>query len=122
MAYEIKYDESRNLALVRHFGTVDRNDLWNGREEAMKLVQGREHPSILVDMRSIELGISTMEEFNFARAQSNYSPGLAKVAVLIGKNDPREKEHHLMETIGQNRGAMLRVFDDQAEAEKWLME
>ena len=121
MAYEIKYDEVRNLAMVNHFGTVDRNDLWNGREEAMKLVRDKATPRVMVDMRKIELMTSIMEEFNFARAQSNYSPGSVKVAVLIRKDDPKKKEHHLVETVGQNRGSMLMVFDDQAEAEKWLM-
>lgn len=122
MAYEIKYDETRNLAVVRHIGTVDQDELWKGREEAMKMVRGKATPRVMVDMREIELRTSVMEEFNFARAQSNYSPGSVKVAVLIKKDDPKKEEHHLIETVGQNRGAMLMLFDDQAEAEKWLME
>lgn len=122
MAYEIQYDEKRNLAVVRHFGTVDRDELWNSREKAMKLVKDRVAPRVMVDMREIELMTSTMDEFNFGRAQSNYFPGLVKVAVLIIKDDPKKEEHHLIETVGQNRGAMLMVFDDPAEAEKWLMD
>jgi len=121
MAYEIIYDEARNLAVVRHLGNVDHKELWDGREEAMKLVRDKATPRVMVDMREIELSTSIMEEFNFGRAQSNYSPGSVKVAVLIRKDDPKKKEHHLIETVGQNRGAMLMVFDDQAEAEKWLL-
>jgi hypothetical protein len=121
MAYDISYDPKRNLAVVRHFGSVDRDDLWNGREAAMKLVSGKEFPRILVDLLDIEFEMTSLEDFEFAQAQPNYYSGNARVAVMIKKNDPQKVEHEFISTLSLNRGVLVMVFNDRIEAEKWLM-
>jgi hypothetical protein len=121
MAYKVRLYKTRNMAVVKHSGLVDGEELWNARKKAMELVHGAPSPRVLVDLRDVRMEMSTIEQFNFARAQNIFSQGKVKVAVVIGKADPQVKDHRLMETIGQNRGAMLQIYEDRDEAKKWLM-
>jgi hypothetical protein len=121
MAHDVKHDLEKDLVIIKHSDHVDKDDLWNARLNALKLIQDHESPRILVDMRDINLTTTTMERFEFAQAHNKYFPTRTKIATVINKNDPKKDDHQFVETVSLNRGFLLRVFEDEHEAEKWLL-
>jgi hypothetical protein len=121
MAHEVKRDPQRNLIIVKHSDRVDRDDLWNARLAALKMLQEGETPRILVDMRGSSMRASTTDRFEFAQSHNKFFASRTRVAKLIHSDDPHREAHLFAETVSQNRGFMMRVFEDQREAEKWLL-
>jgi hypothetical protein len=121
MAHDVKHDPKRNLVVIKHSDHVDKNDLWNARLAALKIIQDNESPRILVDMRNINMTTTTLERFEFAQSHNKHFSSRTKIATLITKDDPRKEDHKFVETVSLNRGFLLRVFEDQGEAEQWLL-
>jgi hypothetical protein len=121
MAHDVKQDLEKKLVVIKHSDRVDKDDLWNARLAALKMVQDHESPRILVDMRNINLTTTTMERFEFAQSHNKYFTSRTKIATLITKDDPKKQDHQFVETVSLNRGFLLRVFEDQGEAEQWLL-
>ncbi|MDQ7797779.1 MAG: hypothetical protein RDU76_02390 [Candidatus Edwardsbacteria bacterium] len=121
MAHDVKQDLEKKLVVIKHSDRVDKDDLWNARLAALKIIQDNESPRILVDMRNIDLTTTTMERFEFAQSHNKYFTSRTKIATLITKDDPKKQDHQFVETVSLNRGFLLRVFEDQGEAEQWLL-
>jgi len=121
MAHDVKHNLEKNLVVITHSDLVDKDDLWNARLAALKIIQDNESPRILVDMRDINLTTTTLERFEFAQSHNKHFSSRTKIATLITKDDPKKQDHQFVETVSLNRGFMLRVFEDQGEAEKWLL-
>ena len=121
MAHDVTHDPKRNLVVITHSDHVDKDDLWNARLAALKIIQDNESPRILVDMRGINLTTTILERFEFAQSHNKHFSSRTKIATLITKDDPKKEDHQFVETVSLNRGFLLRVFEDQGEAEKWLL-
>lgn len=122
MAHILNYDPERKIIFAIHTGKVNKEDLMTGQAEAAKLLEETGCRRILVDQRGIELNTSVSDEFQFSGASYHVIPDDVKVAVVINRDDPWKKDHMFMQSVNLNRGSQVVVFDDQAEAEKWLME
>jgi hypothetical protein len=122
VAHEVKRDDKRNLIIVKHSDRVDRDDLWNARLAALKMLKDGETPRILVDMREGSIRVTTTDRFEFAQSHNKYFASRTRVAKLIKPDDLHRESHRFAETVSLNRGFMLRVFEDEQEAERWLRE
>jgi hypothetical protein len=122
MAHEIRFDREKGLVRVRHFGTVDAKDLRDERREMVKLVQGKDRSRLLIDLRETSLTSTVVDELGLARPQGGPHKGVMKVAVLVRKDrygkDPRPQGTPAVRA----QGNIIRVFDAEREAERWLLE
>lgn len=121
MAHNVKHHPEKNLVIVKHTDQVDKHDLWDARLKILDCIKEKDSPRILVDMRDIILETTTMDRFEFAQSHNKYFPSSTKIATLMSKDDPNKSQHEFVETVSMNRGFMLRVFDDEHEAERWLL-
>lgn len=121
MAHEIKFDREKGLVRVRHFGEVDATDLRDGRRDVVKLVQGKDRSRMLIDLRDTKLTSSVVEELGLARPQGGPHKGVMKVAVLVRK-DRYGVPARTADPAPAAAGNVIRVFDTEAEALRWLEE
>ncbi|MCU0607615.1 MAG: STAS/SEC14 domain-containing protein [Candidatus Edwardsbacteria bacterium] len=121
MAHEIKFDREKGLVRVRHFGDVDGKDLREGRREVVKLVQGKDRSRMLIDLRDTKLTSSVVDELGLARPQGGPHKGVMKVAVLVRK-DRYGGAPPAADPADGAAGNVIRVFDTEAEALRWLEE
>ena len=72
---------------------------------------------VLVDGRGAEGSFSTMQQFEAGAMLAKHFKGL-QVAIVVQESlrDPSQ----FGETVAVNRGAKVRVFTDEAEAQSWL--
>ncbi len=121
MAHEIRFDREKGLVRVRHFGDVDGQDLQDGRREVVKLVQGKDRSRLLIDLRTTKLTATAVEELGLARPQGGPHKGIMKVAVLLRK-DRYGSADRTADPGPAASGNVIRVFDTEAEALRWLEE
>ena len=121
MAHEIRFDREKGLVRVRHFGSVNKRDLQDGRREVVKLVQGKDRSRMLIDLRETKLTSSVVEELGLARPQGGPHKGVMKVAVLVRK-DRYGNTRQTEDPAPQAGSNVIRVFDTEREAECWLLE
>lgn len=121
MAHEIKFDRERGLVRVRHFGDVDGQDLRDGRRDVVKLVQGKDRSRMLIDLRDTRLTSSVVDQLGLARPQGGPHKGVMKVAVLVRK-DRYGSAGRPADPVPAAAGNVIRVFDTETEALRWLEE
>ena len=83
----------------------------------------REHgiKYVLIDVRPMQGGLDTLETFEVA-GQAIPSQGDARQLVRSAILDHSENLERIrfFETVALNRGLMIKVFDDEADAVRWL--
>ena len=73
---------------------------------------------ILCNELQLEYRLNTLDTFEAAAFISRHAPSVGRVAIAC---DPRFiKDAQFWETVAVNRGTVVRVFPDLAEATKWL--
>jgi len=74
----------------------------------------------LVDVRDVPAHTGPMDDILVAKELPNTGmPRASRIAILAS---PSDDQHDFIETASQNRGVMLRVFQDEDEAITWLSE
>jgi hypothetical protein len=123
MAYQVEYQEKIGYLYAHVQGKRTQNSvielIKDVSERAIELHQKR----VLVDVRDFEGWLQIMEskyvvtsEFPKLRGK-----GLRKAAIL--DREPLEPNRwFFFETVAQNRGFDLRIFNDQKSALNWLLE
>ena len=73
---------------------------------------------ILCNELNLEYRLNTIDTFQSATFIAEHAPRVARVAIAC--NPEFIKDARFWETVAVNRGVMVRVFPDLAEATKWL--
>lgn len=101
-------------------------DMWTPAQaraqqaEAARILGANGIRSVLVDMRGIHHGFSTLDihEFN-TRHREAFPPGTRHAVVVSGATIP-PADARFAENVAVNRGVSLKVFTDIDEALRWL--
>lgn len=121
MAHQIDIDREKGIINFVHSECVKKDALWESHQELLEKIKGMEAPKILMDMRAADLKMVNWEKREFAESHKHLFTKAVKFAVLIQANDPQYNDYLHFETIYNNRGVNLRVFDNEHMAENWLL-
>lgn len=120
MKASVSYDDDRAICLVRVGGTIsDRDDVRSFFEPARPLLEKRGGKRVLFDMREAEIAAGTLETFDTAAQPESWGWDKSYMAAVVYSEITENAR--FLETVGVNRGIMIKVFDDVDEATAWLL-
>ena len=123
MPYTIKIQPERQMLEILFYGDFSYEDALSAREEASRLVQGRNVRCLLVDQSRIEtFPGTTTNMFDFHTSHEGlFPPGLHMALVYSPKTTP-PSDARFAETVAVNHGALFGTFTARKEALDWLFE
>lgn len=119
MSYEIGISKNGRYIICRVIQPVTTDLARQFTIEMDQLSRARKIKHFLVDVRGAPNVASVFQNFEFANqdmAGLDLQRGV-RSAILV---DPDDHSHDFVETVTQNAGYGVRVFDDEAAAIAWL--
>ena len=121
MDISVTYDTKREICIVRSVGSItDRDDVRSLFEPVVPLLEKHSGRKVLFDHRNAVIDASIVETFYTAAEPAAWGWKRKYLAAVL-YNEITENERFL-ETVGQNRGIQIKIFDDYDEAVSWLSE
>jgi len=120
MGYDIASDDGDGIVAVTTNTPVTYEIAHRFAESALEEARAKGYHRILVDLRYTRNEDSAVNQYLFVQELPKI--GLTKsysVAVIVGKTD---NSHEFVASLIQNRGLVLRLFRDPAEAHSWLVQ
>ena len=125
MPYTVEYNIDGDYVALKYDGTVDVSWAREGATVASDFAFRQDTNRILVDLRSVDLGMSSEElrllpgEISDALSHLNLQVGVFRRALVISRN---WEEYLGFESAAVSEGWTTRTFDSVEEARKWLGE
>ncbi len=116
MPEKVSVDENLDIIIVQSFAAVSFEQMWESISAVRRLQKETGIDRVLVDAGDMELMPSTSEMFMLAKE----FPRTMKIAVLISKMESLHESMQFGETVAQNRGANIRLFESKNAALEWL--
>lgn len=123
MSWTVDYDLEIGLVCARFVGIVTDDDFKAATVEAIGLAQANNTTRFLIDDSQWEGGASVVGLFELPALHETLSADRSSRAALILPPPDRTdnvKTARFYETVCQNRGWNVRVFQERQEAIEWL--
>ena len=121
MPFEISLDEERAMIVARHYGKITVDEINVSRSKIGRIAQERGWSRVFIDAREIRTRFSVTEVFELGT--TNVDHGFTwsmKLAIIVEDVDLENARFY--ETVSQNRGTNVRLFESEQEALAWLIE
>lgn len=114
MPDEVTFREDLGIIEVRAYGEITIEQLEQTQDTIMRMIREHKVNRILVDAREVEKMPEVGGLYFFA---GDLPPG-DRAALLVSKSTPDETA--FLESVAQNRGIQLKLFDNRDDALRWL--
>lgn len=118
MPDEIRVNESDKIIEVFTSGVLTRKDMENTKEKFIQINAEKSINRVLIDTTRLEYAPSTFDIFEALATQ----PMGFKIAILFTPLSAITDDIYFAETVGSNRGVIIKAFSDESEARQWLGE
>ncbi|MCW5910980.1 MAG: hypothetical protein KIT62_07895 [Cyclobacteriaceae bacterium] len=118
----VTFDLREHYLLVTGHGA--RNSLAEMVTTASLIFQKAEETNsrkMLVDYRLLDIKVNLNEAFNIVKAYERKIPGLRNIVVAAVFEPHHRPFAGYWQELSERRGFTIRVFEDFAEAERWLV-
>jgi hypothetical protein len=118
---DFSYVDERRFVWARISGPWTIDEICYKPEPILAECLTRKQDLLLIDLVGLaSQPITTLDRFRLGSSIISFSGKLQKVACVAstGFIDPEK----FGETVARNRGVNIRVFDDMAAAQRWLLE
>lgn len=120
MPHSLHISSSGTTILAALKGEVDKDEYLAARQRVVAEVGKAGSSGILLDLRQARLKISTLDVFAVASTTASVIPPGTKYAIVVSAETLESNDVKFGENVATNRGASLRVFEDEASARSWL--
>lgn len=122
MAHQIVIDQEKGIIRIVHKDIVLNHEMWGTSHALLGKLDGGRPPRILADLRGAVLKIDEWEKQEFAMAHQGVFMAGARIALLIGEDDPHKTEFAFFSKLFSKGGVTVKVFNSEYAAEGWLTE
>lgn len=123
MDYELAIDQDPGFVTARLSGVRSPEALLQAAAEVTTSCRERGIFRVLIDVRTMTGKLDTLETFDVAgRGIPNQTEARRLVRSAILDRSENIERIRFFETVAVNRGLTVKVFDDEAEAVRWLQE
>jgi hypothetical protein len=123
MDYELEIDQGAGFVTARLSGVRRPDSLLTAAAEITTSCRERGVFRLLIDVRTMTGKLDTLETFDVAgRGIPNRTEARRLVRSAILDRTENIERIRFFETVAVNRGLRVKVFDDEAEAVRWLQE
>lgn len=119
MAFKIKVNTEEGYILTRHYGVTDLNEYIAAGQKTQQVAINNRIGKVLVDVTGITGEASISDLFTSTKHHAE-SPGERPKVALYGRQDQKD-ELEFVETVGMNRGMLIKSFMDRNAALAWLL-
>jgi hypothetical protein len=121
MAWKLSYSAKSKLILLRYSGRIPLEEYDISAERAHRLAAAHDCARALVDVRHIEQVLQPIEISRFPLIFRCIGvPTFHKIAILVSKGKADSGSFHYYETVCQNHGYVVQLFQAVAPAKQWL--
>jgi len=122
MPYTIKIQVDHQMLEIQFYGDFSYEDALSAREEASRLVQGRNVRGLLVDQRRVDkFPGTTASMFDFHTSHEALFPPSIATALVYSPETTKPSDARFAETVAVNHGALFAIFTTKEEAFGWLL-
>lgn len=121
MSYDIFTSENGNYIVCRVNGAITVDIAREFTKKLSDLTRSTNIKRVLSDVRNARNELGTLENYYYAykdMGEFNIQRN-SRSAILV---DPVDKSHDFVETVAQNAGYNVKVFQDETAAIAWLQE
>ena len=116
MPDEIRVRDSDDIIEVISFGVLKRADMKSTKARLQEIHAKKAINGVLIDTTRVDSVPDTIDIFHALATQSLDF----KIAILAVASSPFTEDFSFAETVGVNRGKMIKVFFEREKARKWL--
>ena len=116
MPDEVRVNESKGIIEVVSSGDLTKQDMERTKAKLQSVLAENAFYRVLIDTTRLHAVPKTFEIFE---AWSTHSRSF-KIALLIMASSAIAKDVAFAETVGVNRGQVVKLFSDKEEALRWL--
>jgi len=116
MPDKIRVNENLGIIEVKSLGEVSKDDIEQSIAKVREIYNERNIKKILVDTRRQETMPDTLDIFDLFST----FPREFKLALLIVESQATAEDISFGETVGVNRGVLVKIFYDEEQALQWL--
>lgn len=117
-ANTVEYDKNEDILIVKLHGTFDAKILSESTSEMVKEQKRTKCTRILMDHTDATPLLSVADQYDRpATALKLGVPSHCRISILYHDNKP---VYDFIETVGRNKGFIVKTFMDKEEALKWL--
>jgi hypothetical protein len=109
--------EDRKIIKVDSFGVIKIEDLRNSMNEVTRIHQEQGLNKVFVDATRETAFPSAIPTFEFG---SELAQSMVNLKIAVITSQKMKNIIRFLETVAQNRGAQLQIFDSEEEAFAWL--
>ena len=118
MNFTISVDTSRGIVRITHKDEMSLEDMLEGRRQVGLKMQETGYSKMLVDVLDVASAPGTMDTFEISSSHHRDLPDDFRLAILAPAH--MIKDAKFGETVGVNRGFIIKAFQDEEEAIAWL--
>lgn len=119
MSFTVAYDEETHFVLVTVHGNFHLSVLEPVAEKVCRCLSKNNCSHVLTDLRDAELTDPPAYTYNMpATALKTGIPRRTRRALVVEKIT---EDFEFLETVFQNKGNIVRLFNDMDEAKEWLL-
>jgi hypothetical protein len=117
MPYSLSVESEEEYIRFDLYDTFTQSDIDSAMKEVLKIRQEQKLNRILCDQRQLQVAPNDTVGFLTAEQFGKYPLVGTKLAIIRRQAD----EERLFEIAAQNRGIIVRVFEDEEAAKQWLL-
>jgi hypothetical protein len=112
----IKVDERRGIIEVCSYAKSSKEDIARAINKAQQIFRDKGFNKILADTTKQDAMPNSFDIFDLFSS----FPREFRTAMVLKKNQKTEKDLIFAETVGENRGVLIKIFYDRKPALQWL--
>ncbi|OGW39616.1 MAG: hypothetical protein A2Y97_07050 [Nitrospirae bacterium RBG_13_39_12] len=117
MPYDMSVNLEEGYILVHLYGELTKADIDSALEKILIIRREQKVNNILCNQHQLQVPPGNMTVFDTARRFAG-GPFVGMKLAIVRESIPEGM--HFFETVATNRAGIVKVFDDDEEAKKWL--
>lgn len=116
MSYRLSIDNGGEYIRIELHGTLTQVDIDEALKEILAIRRQHKLDRILCDQRKLRIPPNNIVVFDTAK-QISSGPFTGMKLAILRETIP---ERHFFQTVATNRSGIVKIFDEEAEAKRWL--
>jgi hypothetical protein len=122
MPYSVTVHEGEGIACVNVSGMLPYSEQVTVVYEAMRIIQNKGHFGILVNLADLDTALNSAADCcALGKHIADVKPPM-HIALVVPVDPKSKADVHYTMLVAENRGSLIRQFDDAEAAKKWLLD
>ena len=117
MPDEIRVNETEKIIEIVSSGSLTKQDMEKTKTMIQQIRAEKAFNRVLIDTTKVKSAPDSIDIFDAIATQARDF----KIAIVVTPSNLMTEDMYFAETVGSNRGIIIKVFTDENEARQWLV-